>query len=61
MKAYQLELSWDVLSLYRLLVKRMANAGIDAMVFYLESVPGLLKSERLRELGYLPGDSEEAY
>ncbi|MEY8426160.1 hypothetical protein AALA00_00280 [Lachnospiraceae bacterium 46-15] len=61
MKAYQLELSWDVLSLYRLLVKRMANAGIDAMVSYLESVPGLLKSERSRELGYLPGDSEEAY
>ena len=61
MRAYRLELSWDTLSLYRLLVKRMANAGVEALTDYLMSVPGLLSGERKEGLGYLPGNSEAAY
>lgn len=61
MRAYQLELNWDTLSLYRLLVKRMANAGIGELVSYLQSVPGLLQSARSEALGYMPVDSQEPY
>ncbi len=61
MGAYRLELNWDVRSLYRLLVKRMANAGIAELEAYLESVPGLLRTPVMGELGYMPEDSEEGY
>lgn len=60
MRAYQFELSWDVNSLYRLLVKRLANAGVNVLEEYLCSVPGLLQPKIYGELGYLPGDSEAA-
>lgn len=61
MGGYRLELSWDTSSLYRLLIKRMANTGIPEMEQYLRNVPGLLKTEITGELGYLPNDSEEAF
>ncbi len=61
MRAYHLELSWDTLSLYRLLVKRMANAGIERLTVYLQEVPGLLSGEKDSAIGYLPGNSEAAY
>lgn len=61
MRAYQFELSWDTLSLYRLLVKRMANTGICELVSYLKSVPDLLQPEKNDVLGYMPNDSESAY
>ncbi|MDE7478147.1 MAG: hypothetical protein K2M91_09390 [Lachnospiraceae bacterium] len=61
MGAYRLELSWDVQSLYRLLVKRMANTGIEELESYLKGVPGLLHPEINGALGYVPGDSEEAF
>lgn len=60
MRAYRLELKWDSLSLYRMLVKRMANAGNARTVEYLRTIPGLLLPDRREELGYLPGDSEES-
>ncbi len=60
MGAYRLELNWDTHSLYRLLVKRMANTGINELELYLKSIPGLLRAEMSGELGYVPGDSEEA-
>lgn len=60
MRAYQFSLSWDVNSLYRLLVKRLANTGIDELEEYLCSVPDLLQPEIHGGLGYLPGDTEEA-
>lgn len=59
MRAYQLELRWDSLSLYRLLVKRLANCGNKLMIEYLSSIPSLLEIKK-GVLGYLPGDSEEA-
>lgn len=61
MRAYQLELQWDTLSLYRMLTKRMANTDTDEIVCYLNSIPGLLLPETKKDLGYLPGDSEEAF
>lgn len=61
MRAYRLELSWDVTSLYRLLVKRLANSGFMEVEGYLCSVPGLLQEGRKEGLGYLPGDTEEAF
>lgn len=57
MGAYRLELNWNVSSLYRLLVKRMANTGIEEMEAYLKSVPDLLQPKTKGELGYLPNDS----
>lgn len=59
MRAYHLELQWDSLSLYRLLVKRLANSGNEIAVEYLEKVPGLLDSKKQGVLGYIPGDSED--
>lgn len=59
MRAYHLELQWDSLSLYRLLVKRLANSGNDLAVEYLERIPDLLKNKKQGVLGYIPGDSEE--
>jgi len=61
MRAYRLELQWDSLSLYRLLVKRMANCGSKSVVSYLENVPGLLSVKKQESLGYLPGDTEDAF
>ncbi len=61
MGAYRLELSWDMHSLYRLLVKRMANTGIKELELYLKSVPGLLRPEVNGALGYVPNDSEDAF
>lgn len=61
MGGYRLELSWDTRSLYRLLVKRMANTGIDEMESYLKNVPGLLQPEANGKLGYIPNDSEHAF
>lgn len=60
MRAYQLELRWDSLSLYRLLVKRMANCGNELVVSYLSAIPFLLNKKQ-EALGYLPGDSEDAF
>lgn len=61
MRAYQLTLSWDTVSLYRLLVKRMANAGVSELTAYLLDVSGLLIQAKDSELGYMPSALEEAY
>lgn len=60
MRAYHLELRWDSISLYRLLIKRLANSGNELAVKYLESIPGLLTPKSMGVLGRLPEDSEEA-
>ena len=39
----------------------MANAGVVEMEVYLKEVPGLLQTEADGALGYLPGNSEEAF
>ncbi len=60
MRAYHLELQWDVISLYRLFVKRLANSGNGYAVEYLRKVPSLLSEGRQGSLGYFPGHSEGA-
>ena len=59
LRAYHLELKWDTISLYRLLVKRIANSGSEVALRYLSEIPQLLK-EKSDELGCLPCDSEQA-
>ena len=59
MRSYRLELKWDTISLYRMLIKRLVNVGSEITFKYLDSIPGLLQINT-NELGYLPGDSEEA-
>lgn len=61
MRAYHLELKWDSLSLYRLLVKRIANCRNPVAEAYLKDVPGLLQPATKEALGYMPGDSEMAF
>lgn len=60
MRAYHLELKWDSLSLYRLLVKRIANCRNPLAEAYLKDIPGLLHPVTKEALGYMPGDSEMA-
>lgn len=57
MRAYRLELQWDSVSLYRLLIKRLANSGNENAVAYLLSIRDLLPDKKER-IGYLPTDSE---
>ena len=61
MGAYRFELNWNKVALYRLLVKRLANLGIEDPVSYLKDVPELLQAEKNPALGYLPGNSEKAF
>lgn len=61
MGAYRFELNWNKTALYQLLVKRLANLGIQELVSYLKDVPELLQAEENQALGYLPGDSEKAF
>lgn len=61
MRAYHLELQWDSISLYRLLIKRLANSGDEQMVAYLKNVRGLLVEKKQDELGYLPTDEEDRF
>ena len=61
MGGYRFDLNWDTRSLYRLLVKRVANAGSDEVNLYLENVPGLMQLKINGELGYMPNDSEDVF
>lgn len=61
MGAYRFELNWNKTALYQLLVKRLANLGIKELVTYLKDVPELLQEKGNQILGYLPGDSEQAF
>ena len=53
-----LKLEWDTLALYRLLVKKMANAGEPELVDYLKLTDGLISEEPDGELGYIPTEHE---
>lgn len=61
MGAYRFELNWNKAALYQLLVKRLANLGMEELVSYLKDVPELLREDENQILGYLPGDSEQAF
>lgn len=49
-----IRLEWDTLSLYRLLIKRMANAENLDTLQYLRLIPGLISADNTSVLGYIP-------
>ena len=49
-----IRLEWDTLSLYRLLIKRMANADDLDTLEYLRLIPGLISADNVSALGYIP-------
>lgn len=53
----QINLNWNTLTLYRLLIRRLANLDSEAMIGYLSEVPGLIAETK--DMGYLPTESEE--
>ena len=57
----QIDLSWNTLSLYRLLIRRLANAKTEEqtreMIEYMSAVPGLVQENS--SVGYLPTEKEE--
>ena len=57
----QIDLSWNTLSLYRLLIRRLANAKTEEqtreMIEYMSAVPGLVQENP--SVGYLPTEEEE--
>ena len=49
-----IRLEWDTLSLYRLLIKRMANADDLNTLKYLQEIPNLISVDKTSALGYIP-------
>ncbi len=54
-----LKLEWNTLSLYRLFVKRLANAGNEEMNAYLRLTENLISREPDGQIGYIPTESED--
>lgn len=54
LKANILVLEWDTVSLYRLLLKKMANASNKEMLEYLWGTPELISEASDDALGYIP-------
>lgn len=59
LRANILQLEWNTISLYRLLIKRLANCGCLEVVEYLQRIPELICSTENNELGYIPTEQEE--
>ncbi|WP_165076046.1 MULTISPECIES: hypothetical protein [unclassified Desulfovibrio] len=49
-----IRLEWRTLSLYRLLIKRLANSHDEDTLQYLQIVPNLISSTKKSVLGYIP-------
>lgn len=49
-----IRLEWNPLSLYRLFVKRLANAVNSEVLAYLRQIQGLVSEEKFSSLGYIP-------
>ena len=60
LKSRQIDLSWNTLSLYRLLLRRLANSNADTdmqeMLAYLSIIPELVSKNE--SIGYLPTNDE---
>lgn len=54
-----IQLTWNTVSLYRLLIKRMANAGSSETVSYLRQVPKLITADPDPVLGYVPSREQK--
>ena len=61
LRSCQIDLSWNTISLYRLLIRRLANAKTEKqtreMIEYMAVVPGLVQENNA--VGYLPTEKEE--
>lgn len=56
----RIDLSWDTLTLYRLLIRRLANTQDEAapqMLEYMDKIPGLL--EKRTNTGYFPVEDKD--
>lgn len=53
-----IRLEWNTVSLYRLLIKRMANADSAPTLEYLRKIQGLIGEERDADLGYIPANEK---
>lgn len=49
-----IRLEWNPLSLYRLFVKRLANAGNPEALAYLRQIQGLVSEKKSSSLGFIP-------
>ena len=49
-----IRLEWNPLSLYRLFVKRLANAGNPEVLAYLRQIQGLVSEKKSSPLGFIP-------
>lgn len=54
----KIQLTWNAVSLYRLLIKRMANGNTSEAVDYLQRIPGLISQEMDPDLGYIPTEQK---
>lgn len=54
-----IQLAWNTVSLYRLLIKRMANAGSPETVSYLQRIPKLISEDSDLALGYIPSNEQK--
>lgn len=54
-----IQLTWNTVSLYRLLIKRMANAGSFETVSYLRKIPELITADSDPALGYIPSNEQK--
>ena len=54
-----IQLAWNTVSLYRLLIKRMANAGSPETVSYLRRIPELITEDSDPALGYIPSNEQK--
>lgn len=54
-----INLVWNTTSLYRLLIKRIANAGSPEAVAYLNQIPQLIRSDPDPMLGYIPTEKKD--
>lgn len=51
-------LEWNTVSLYRLLLKKMANSGNEETLAYLRKIPDLISDKSDEVLGYIPTEEE---
>lgn len=53
------QLVWNTVSLYRLLIKRMANAGSPQTIDYLRRIPALITTDPDPALGFVPSGEQK--
>lgn len=54
-----LRLEWNAVSLYRLLIKRLANARDEQTIEYLHGIPNLISENPQGDIGYIPTEDQK--